>query len=440
MRVMFTGMPHVSHLYPMVPLAQALQVEGHEVCFACPPGGGVDEIAAAGLTPVSFGTPADMSLADWADAWEPTLAEMEQLADQLRIATPDDQDHWDVTYQFFLRALRLYATKQPKKEIQSVVDFARAWRPDLVVWESWFPAGAVIAAASGAAHARMLVGPDYGGWVRDLYDARRAAGVDLGEDPVTESVRWLAEQHDVAVDHSLVHGQLTLDPLVPEMRLSRDLGSIPMRWSPYNGGSLKPEWLYERPARPRIALSWGVSTRGYLKGEWRTPKVLEAVAPLDVEVVATMNSDQLQGITLPANVRAVDYVPLTQLLPTCSAIVSHGSSGTFWSAVAAGVPQLIGDTDDRHLVLVSGEGEHAQIKHTERAVDSRMSARYVADRGAGFRLNHETQSVEEIREQLQRVLTDPAFQAGADTLRQEWLAKPSPAQVVPNLVELADNR
>jgi hypothetical protein len=40
-------------------------------------------------------------------------------------------------------------------------------------------------------------------------------------------------------------------------------------------------------------------------------------------------------------VRVVDFVPLNALLPTCSAVVHHGGSGTFAAVLEHGVPQLI---------------------------------------------------------------------------------------------------
>jgi hypothetical protein len=45
--------------------------------------------------------------------------------------------------------------------------------------------------------------------------------------------------------------------------------------------------------------------------------------------------------TLPRNVRATGYLPLDLVLPSCSAVVHHGGGGTFTTAVAERVPQLI---------------------------------------------------------------------------------------------------
>ncbi|MDT0444588.1 hypothetical protein [Streptomyces johnsoniae] len=59
MRVMIATFPSTSHLYPVIPLAWALQSAGHEVCVVGHPGMGSDDMAAtvtgAGLIAVPVG-------------------------------------------------------------------------------------------------------------------------------------------------------------------------------------------------------------------------------------------------------------------------------------------------------------------------------------------------------------------------------------------------
>ncbi|XVQ84292.1 nucleotide disphospho-sugar-binding domain-containing protein [Microbispora siamensis] len=451
MRVMVTGFPQPTHIYPLVPYAQALQNAGHEVCVACP-GGVEDLIVAAGLAAVTTGDAKDVDVETWAAMEVPDLGEMDRFGDELGFHDLADRDHWEVFYQYFLFAVRFYIPRRPRKDIEGLVDFARAWKPDLVLWESWFPAGAVAARACGAAHARVVIGPDYGMWTAERFAQRRreANGPSL-ENPYPPTVARLAGRYGLEVDEELLNGQRTIDPLTPELRLARGPSDIPVRWIPYNGGMAKPSWLYGRPERPRLAFTVGVSTRAFDQGEWRTPKIFEAVSGLDVEVVATLNSDQLIGIDrIPDNVRTVDYLPLSQLLPTCSAVISHGSSGSLWAAVAANVPQLVLDTDDRHrLDLDNAENkttaaraiaETPEEKVTERAPDSWISSKFVVDRGAGLRLDHQAQSVEEMRAQIDKVLNEPGYREGAAALHQEWLSRPSPADIIRDLEKLAAER
>ncbi|GAA3795861.1 DUF1205 domain-containing protein [Sphaerisporangium flaviroseum] len=434
MRVMLTVWPHMAHLYPVVPYAQALQNAGHEVCVACPPGT-AEHITAAGLTAVVCGDPAPKSLESWSRPDLVTdMEEMERLAKVLEI-DPAERDHWDVYYQFLLIGVRFHLPPEPSEDNVSLIEFARSWQPDLVLWDPWFPAGAVAARACGAAHARMLMAPDYSGWAFERFvEHNGRAGVTPEDNPVAAAMRPLAERYGIEVDDEMLVGQWTIDPMPREMRLSADISSMPVRWIPYNGGAEKPEWLYARPEKPRVALSLGVSTRAYNKGEWRTPKILEAVADLDIELVATLNADQLEGLPpIPGNVRTVDYVPLVQLLPTCSASINHGSSGTFWASLVNKLPQLVTDTDEPQRRIVTGQGADTEFSIPQRHILSPIAAEYVTKHGAGMRLNHQTQSAEEIRAQIVRVLEEPSFKAGATALYDEWQAKPEPAGIVQDL-------
>jgi UDP:flavonoid glycosyltransferase YjiC (YdhE family) len=44
---------------------------------------------------------------------------------------------------------------------------------------------------------------------------------------------------------------------------------------------------------------------------------------------------------LPATIHATNYVPFSQVLPQCAALIHHGGIGTLSQALAAGIPQLI---------------------------------------------------------------------------------------------------
>lgn len=45
--------------------------------------------------------------------------------------------------------------------------------------------------------------------------------------------------------------------------------------------------------------------------------------------------------SLPAEVRAWDYLPFSRIFPRCAAVVHHGGIGTVAQALAAGIPQLV---------------------------------------------------------------------------------------------------
>ncbi|WP_028647193.1 nucleotide disphospho-sugar-binding domain-containing protein [Nocardiopsis sp. CNT312] len=437
MRVVFCLWPNAAHLYPLVPLAWALQAEGHEVRVVSHHAL-EDKTVEVGLPAVSVGAPDMVPMGPG----NPYPEERRHMAELSAALSPSggDRDTWDVFTHFMLPSIWDFSPMRPSGEdsftaVDDFVDFARSWKPDLVLWDPCFPAGAVAAAACGAAHARLLWGQDYFGWSRDLFLSSSSA--DEAQEPLAASVRPIAERHGVTVDDELLLGQWTLDPLPEAMRLPTEALTVPVRWVPYAGQTPVPDWLRGKPSRPRVALSLGLSQRMFLKGGWgHVPAILEAVGGLDVDVVATLDSTQLENADIPENVRTIDYLPLNQLLPTCDAIIHHGGVGTFAAAASLGVPQLITDTDDDHGVMAApGEGMEAS-KHAE----SSITAGYVTSRSAGLRLNHRTQDVQDIREHVLSVLKDTRFRSGADRVRSEVLAAPSPASVIATLEALTAMR
>jgi hypothetical protein len=464
MRILFTLYPSHAHLWPVVPLAWAFQSAGHEVRVATH-GGFVDSIAAAGLTPVLLGERTDGDARMRPDARPPAPeAEVLRYAEVMGLEGAA-REHWIAFYQMLLNPASDYA-RTDLPAVEQVVDFARAWRPDLVLWDPTFASGAVAARVSGAAHARLVPGMDYFGFSLDRLAEHRDAVVAAGlaENPLADVVRPLAEKYGLDVDDDLLLGQWTVDPLPTGLSLPTSRHHVPFRWVPFTGIEPAPDWLREPPRRPRVALSLGESTRRFISGDWgRSPKIFEAVADLDVEVVATLNALQLHEIDrVPDNVRVQEWVPLTQLLPTCATLIHHGGMGTFSAASAFGVPQIVCDSEESVLMRqVEVEVETGRDDGTYRVgwefgkrenvvekvttwelpakkLEATPCADYVIGRGAGARLNHLTSSVAEIAKQIQAVATEPAYAEGAAALRESWLVTPAPADIVPVLIALAD--
>jgi UDP:flavonoid glycosyltransferase YjiC (YdhE family) len=144
--------------------------------------------------------------------------------------------------------------------------------------------------------------------------------------------------------------------------------------------------------------------------------LLDAIASLDVELVATISDVQRDKLErVPDNARLVPYVPLQALLPTCAALIHHGGVGTMITAAQHAVPQLVLPFD---------------------ADQPELAARLAA-RGAGLALHASAATGARVRENLERLLSDPDLRRGADDLRAEVLAQPTPHDLVPRLEEEA---
>ncbi len=438
MRVLFTVWPATAHLYPVIPLAWALQSAGHDVRVAAHPGM-APTISSVGLTAVRLGDPAVVPAPRAAN--RPLSPETESRLDRLTEKLdldPAGQYAWGAFRRFMIACLRDFhpadaSPSDPMPAVDDLVEFARGWRPDLIVWDPCWPSGAVAARVSGAAHARLMWGLDYFAWTTETLAARHAVlGTSPGENPLVEAIRPVAERHGVDVDDELLHGQWTIDPIPEPMRLPTRTRTVPMRWVPFTGAAPLPDWLHAPPERPRVALSLGVSVRKFFKdGADRIQALLDAVADLDAEVVATLDDEQLDGLSrLPSNVRTVDYVPLNQLLPTTSALIHHGGIGTFATAAAFGVPQLIND-EESEFIVVDDHGVHTTFR--ERHMDAPPTSAYVTERGAGLSLDRHTQSTATMRERIGRVLDEDSYRRGAASIHHDMLAMPSPRDLVPVL-------
>ncbi|MFH8534824.1 nucleotide disphospho-sugar-binding domain-containing protein [Streptomyces tendae] len=412
MRVMIVVWPLPAHLYPALPLAWALQGAGHEVCVASHPDL-VDVITAAGFDAVALGTPQTMPSPSAVGDFLPSEEHRGRLTEALSLS-PDDHV-WTTFSTYTYASSRIFhpedgAPQELWAGVDALVSMARHWRPDLVLWDPNWPSGAVAAREVGAAHARVLWGHDFVGWAAHRAaqgrESLRAAGL---EDPVAELVRPSAERYGITVDDELLLGHFTIDPMLPDMQLRAPCRRVPVRRIPYGGPDVVPGWLHTPTDRPRLAVSLGTTQRAYDNDRSLVADLLDAVDGLDVDVIATLDASQLDGRTVPDNVRTVSYLPLGLLLPTCSAIVHHGGIGTFTAAVAHGVPQF---------VVADPTAAYAG------------NARYVHDYGAGRTVDPQTAS-DEMRKNLVRMLTEPSFQDAADRLRRDWLAVPSPNDIVP---------
>lgn len=425
MRVMFTTLPFKAHLYPRVPLAWALRAAGHEVCVVSQPEL-TEEVMATGLTALTVGRSLDQA---------DRMAEIQAQQDDAEAATggdgPDfgmflrmDETRPEVLTDDFLQGLFTVMTTDVFRNLSAVsmvddlVGAARRWRPDLIVWDPLSFAGAIAARACGAAHARMMYGLDLIGHMRERYLAaldRRPA--PLREDPFEEWLSPVLERYGCTFSEDLVIGQWTVDPGPGWMRLPVDAPVVPVRPVSYNGRAVFPDWLREPPKRPRVCLTLGLSHREVLGGNRLTVSgLLDAVADLDVEMIATLTAEQLAGATVPDNVRAVDFVPINELLPSCAAVVHQGGTGTAQTALTHGVPQ----------VLLPGE-----------LWDTRLKARRITEAGVALHAEDPASlSPADLRAMLLRVLEEPSFREAAARRQAELLAMPAPRDVVPVLEEL----
>nr|WP_062333317.1 activator-dependent family glycosyltransferase [Herbidospora sakaeratensis] len=414
MRVLFVINPETTTLLPMVPMAWALRTAGHDVRVASQPGF-AKEINQAGLTAVPVGRDMDMYR-----LVEVAMDVHEDIGHGLHRPFDVVDDPAKATWERMLPGYVEAVAEEHRREnfpiIADLVDFALHWEPDLVIWEPSTYAGGIAAKACGAASARQLISIDMFGVTRDHFLRLKAQRPPEDRaDPLADWLGGYARKYGGEYTEDMASGHFTIDQLPPSLRREADLHNVPLRYVPYNGVAVVPDWLWQEPRRPRVAL-----TLGWTAGErFATYTVdvqtaLDALADLDVEVVATIAEAAQKELRVPDNARIVPFVPLHALAPTCSVVINHAGAGTLITTAGYGIPQLTLPWD----------------------IDEPELSRLHSAQGAGLTIRGDLASEEEIRTQVRRLLDEPSFAQRARDLRDEIHAMPTPNQLVPQLEEL----
>ncbi|MFD0773487.1 activator-dependent family glycosyltransferase [Streptomonospora algeriensis] len=416
MRVLFATVGEPSHLYAQVPLAWALLAAGHDVRVASGPSM-AEGIASAGLPPVPVGE--DHGMDELLQSAEDELGSIEnEIADW---SDPFDQRlSWEEVLLKYQASVPYGLLPYNAPILDGLVEYARAWRPDLVIWDPITYAGGVAARAVGAAHARLL-------WSVDIYAAMRRTWRRLSEqqppaerhDPLGEWLAQSLQEHGCEFDEEAVLGQWTIDQVPEALQFQLPGERLPMRYVPYHDRRPAPEWIFDRPERPRVALSGRGSLDAKLNNSvFPVAEAVQAVADLDVEVVAVLTENERDKLgALPDNVRVTDFVPFHMLLPTCSAVVHHGGFGAASTAALCGVPQLL-----------------LPIRHA----DAWVRAEHLSGAGAGLHAHAASATAEGIRDRVSRLLEDPHLVQGAQNLQRRIAQTPTPHGIVADLERLTE--
>jgi hypothetical protein len=308
------------------------------------------------------------------------------------------------TQRSYFKKIGLFASVIAESQLDDLIAFGRAWKPDLIIHDGTQFAGPVAASALGVPNARYLLG----------YPGQLRVDTCYGPEPVPEYVelfkKFGAEQR--------IEPTAWIDPCPPSVQYAQADNVLPMRYVPYNGPGVIPDWLREPPSRPRVCVSWGHTT-----AEWEGKSVrdlvqeaINAVDGLDVELVLAL-SPTLRDLLgeLPKGTRTVVRLPIHTLLPTCAAVVHHCGPGTAMTAAASGVPQL----------MITNHPHNGAI------------AARIAATGAGRHvLADDVTGVAHIRDEVATLLEKPSYREDAGRLAQEIAAAPSPLDVVARLERL----
>jgi UDP:flavonoid glycosyltransferase YjiC (YdhE family) len=375
MKILFSAWPGYGHVLPMVPLVRAAQRAGHDVAISTGPDL-VPYASSLGVRSVPAGPSAAESYA--------------RLPDNVMIS------RLPVEEQNAFAAEHLFGAAGAQRARDLAV-FSSTWTPDLVVHDPLELGAAVVAVQGGIRHLTHGYGPM----------------LAENEEMITGIGSALAAAHGVDPSES-VFAAPYLDICPPGLRTRKQMA-----------------WRDVRPLRPSAGEPGDGSVSAAIAGlPYRDTlyftlgtvmnqapavfhAVLEAADELGVNVVMTTGPGLDPAVIgpLPASALAYPFLPQADVLPHCSAVVSHAGAGTMLGALCFGLPQLC-------LPL---------------STDQPLNASSVVATGAALSLEPPGITAAAVAGALSQLLHELPYRAAAARLRDEIDAMPPADQVVAEL-------
>lgn len=402
MRALFTVSSWPTQYAAMVPIGWALQALGHEVRVLCAQSQS-ESVSRAGLTPVPVlgGMTVEVrnrlqhyqEAADgpWRYPWLP----LHPLTGQQMTSLTD----FDVAD--YRRRVEPELARQADAGFDAAVEYARKWRPDLVLQDPACLEALLIGRLLDIPAAVCLWGP-----------------IGTDEDrhvrPLPTDFSGSFRRHGVEFDPNMV--EFVIDPcpssLMPPTRAKR----LPVRFVPYNGAAAAPAWLLVPPPAPRVCVTWSTALSTICGPSTNLlPMLTAALADTDLDVVVTATATDVATVgPVSPNVRVVPRLPLHALLPSCAAVVHHGGSGSAMTAVAAAVPQL----------AVTFAAEQA-------TTGARLAATGAAIHLPGDQAEHDL-----LRTMVEELVAVATYRESAAALQAEVRQRPTMAELVTTLEDL----
>lgn len=384
MRVLFSMMPMLGHLHPLVPLGQALLAQGHQVAFATAKSF-APRIHRAGFEHFSCGVDHDGTRLIFR-----TLEEQGHLA-------PKDR-----------KGPHLFAELLAPLMMEDLPEICSRWRPDLIVHDPVELAGHLAAEMEGVPHVlfswAFYFQPNTmkAWWGPGLSALRERYG--LPPDPEAEALH-----RHLAIDYMPPswHG-----PESPRPPVARAF-SAPLFDRSQPGGL--PSWVEELPDRPTVYATLGTALN-------HAPATfcafIEALAGEDLDLIITVGPgmDPRQFDPLPENIHVEQYIPQTLLLPRCQAVIAHGGYNTLLSALWHGLPLVVNPLT---------------------AADQPVNGRRCAEVGAGVLVEGQPPDANELRRAVLAVLKKPGYRDRARAFQEEIKALPPLSMAVRLMEQLA---
>jgi len=376
-RVVFSCVPQTGHIVPLLPLAQAFADRGDEVVVASGP----DAAAAVSDRGLPF-----RAVGPAFDAWFGALRARTR-------GVPGDGLHPSRIESYF--APRLFGEIGVALVVDDLLALCKELEPALLVFDPYLFAAPLVAVATGAHGVVHPLGPLIDPDVLDLVtDAVSPVWREFGLDVPPAAGTYAGTTLTIcppSLDSANL-GPRSVHSLRPAPPPSADPAPLPISVAD--------------PPRTLIYLTLGTFST-YDLDLFRL--VLAALEDEPVNVLATIgrDNDPAALAPLPANARVERFVPQTEVLPHCSAVIHHAGAGTMFGVLAHGLPSLA----------------------LPQSADNFKNAALLTAAGAALTLMPGDVTDAALRSGLRTVLESGSQRQRARHLAEEIAAMPSPGDV-----------
>ena len=438
--------PFSGHVNPMLAVAGALRVRGHEVAFYT---GEAARATVEGEGHSFF-------------PFDRVAARLREIVDGVpggRAGDDDEEFYWRLVARYapayehrglarsrLLRAMSrewiLGTVPAQVADLDAILD---QWRPDAIICDPtlWAPylvlheARKVPVAVFAFFAGCMIPGPDAPppglglprprNWTSRLISRAATLTMDVGAADLRRVASKLRQQYGLPplADSVAAHsGRMPLHLVATSPAYDYDRRDLPPSVQ-YVGACLwdkpsrhdPPAWLSDLPDdQPVVYVTDGTLP---MRTSSLLPAAAAGLADLPLRAVLTTSRQRdpaALGLSdVAPNIRVERFVPHSDLFPRLSAVVTTGGSGTVRAALAAGLPLVIAPM----------------------GWDQFDNARRVAEAGAGLRLPAHRLTPERLRSAVRQVLVEPSFAANARRLGAASARLGGPAHAAELLERLA---